>query len=129
MWSLERRYFSLHLRRVPDLCRLSFARPGTQALTSASVLVHALLFSARLAVYAACCTYECTPCMALIVSFNVLRDSCAIPAVEVMVSDVSAFMAACAVQVLRQLGLMADMDIDELENLAQRVEVAKHQVC
>ena len=24
---------------------------------------------------------------------------------------------------------MADMDIDELENLAQRVEVAKHQVC
>ena len=32
-------------------------------------------------------------------------------------------------QVLRQLGLMADMDIDELENLAQSVEVAKHQVC
>lgn len=33
------------------------------------------------------------------------------------------------VQVLRSLGLMADMDIDELENLAQRVELAKHQVC
>ena len=32
-------------------------------------------------------------------------------------------------QVLRSLGLMADMDIDELENLAQRVEMAKHQVC
>ncbi len=32
------------------------------------------------------------------------------------------------VQVLRSLGLMADMDIDELENLAQRVEIAKHQV-
>lgn len=31
-------------------------------------------------------------------------------------------------QVLRQLGLMADMDIDELENLAQRVEAARHQV-
>ncbi len=31
-------------------------------------------------------------------------------------------------QVLRSLGLMADMDIDELENLAQRVEIAKHQV-
>jgi len=30
--------------------------------------------------------------------------------------------------VLRSLGLMADMDIDELENLAQRVEIAKHQV-
>ncbi|KAL3145548.1 hypothetical protein ABBQ32_003373 [Trebouxia sp. C0010 RCD-2024] len=30
-------------------------------------------------------------------------------------------------QVLRQLGLMADMDIDELENLAQRVEAARHQ--
>lgn len=26
-------------------------------------------------------------------------------------------------------GLMPDMDIDELENLAQRVEIAKHQVC
>lgn len=24
---------------------------------------------------------------------------------------------------------MSDMDIDELENLAQRVEVVKHQVC
>ena len=32
-------------------------------------------------------------------------------------------------QVLRSLGLMPDMDIDELENLAQRVEIAKHQVC
>lgn len=30
-------------------------------------------------------------------------------------------------QVLRSLGLMADMDIDELENLAQRVDIAKHQ--
>ena len=37
-------------------------------------------------------------------------------------------LAAHAVQVLRQLGLMADMDIDELENLAQRVEAARHQV-
>lgn len=31
-------------------------------------------------------------------------------------------------QVLRSLGLMADLDIDELESLAQRVEMAKHQV-
>lgn len=37
-------------------------------------------------------------------------------------------LAACAIQVLRQLGLMSDMDIDELENLAQRVEIVKHQV-
>ena len=31
-------------------------------------------------------------------------------------------------QVLRSLGLMADLDIDEMESLAQRVEMAKHQV-
>lgn len=30
-------------------------------------------------------------------------------------------------EVLRKLGLMSDLDIDELENLAQRVEQAKHQ--
>ena len=35
----------------------------------------------------------------------------------------------CSTQVLRSLGLMPDMEIDELENLAQRVEIAKHQVC
>lgn len=37
-------------------------------------------------------------------------------------------MSLHAQQVLRSLGLMPDMDIDELENLAQRVEIAKHQV-
>lgn len=31
-------------------------------------------------------------------------------------------------QVLRSLGSMADLDIDELESLAQRVDMAKHQV-
>ena len=31
-------------------------------------------------------------------------------------------------QVLRSLGLMTDLDIDEMESLAQRVEMAKHQV-
>lgn len=37
-------------------------------------------------------------------------------------------MSSTCLQVLRSLGLMADLDIDELESLAQRVEMAKHQV-